>query len=256
MFLKKKFLLSGIQTQITYGVLCVSVCITLLVFALLGIYSFVILNLSYSETIFYFEELENSKIENIIDFIFSQFELHEEFSRMQIQIIRNFLDITNENYSQNILRQEFIFDQFIEIDHKGDLISRSSCQSSKCFYFFNPKKKNKEQLLPYFTMLTQLIPVFEVNHNIIFPYLDNSNSYIKNFSFMFNNNIEDNDYVIFFAYQNRTTSFDFNSFDYRNYLTYLNEKTVNQTNLFIDSSNFNNDYLKQYINNNFKLNRK
>ena len=96
-WLKKNFLQISIKSQINFGVITVSLCVCILVFILLGINVFILLNMSYVEMINLFDTKETQQIDSTALYIDFKVELMADISKTGIQWIRNMIENLNRN---------------------------------------------------------------------------------------------------------------------------------------------------------------
>jgi hypothetical protein len=96
-WLKKNFLQISIKSQINFGVITVSVCVCVLVFVLLGINVFILLNMSYTEILQIIDSKETQQIDSTSLYVDFKVSLTSDSRKIGIQWIRNILENLNRN---------------------------------------------------------------------------------------------------------------------------------------------------------------
>jgi hypothetical protein len=96
-WLKKNFLHLSIKGQLYSGVISVSVCVCILVFILLGVNIFILLNMSYTDILNVIDEKETQQLDSTSFYIDFKMSTETDFSKIGIQWLRNILENLNRN---------------------------------------------------------------------------------------------------------------------------------------------------------------
>jgi len=96
-WLKKNFLQLSIKGQLYSGVISVSVCVCILVFILLGVNVFILLNMSYTDILNVIDEKETQQLDSTSFYIDFKMSTETDLSKIGIQWLRNILENLNRN---------------------------------------------------------------------------------------------------------------------------------------------------------------
>jgi hypothetical protein len=239
-FVKRKFLLLDIQGQIQFGILTVSSCVGILVFSMLVLYSFVIINLSYFNVMETIDQMENKGIQAVSLFFDTNLSVNGDISKIGMQWLNNII-ANLENYEVlPYIPNEEIRKYFItQNNYSSDDLLRCKSLEINCFYFnnfdkdFNLNSKFIQTLYHTKPFLDILLNFRSVNlkQTKIFDKISIYSNTLKS-SFYYPFNVEPN--------------LNFNFLTFKNYMTFLATDYMKKLNTALDQKSLNNAYLTEY----------
>lgn len=220
--IKKKFHTLEIKAQIQYGILTVTTCICLLLFSMLSIYSFVIINLSYIDLLQIIDDTESKGLETYSQYLDSKLSINSEMILSNHNLLNNF--ITNldsfkdlQNYPLDLINKKLISE-----------VSNVLC-TNNCLYY---KTTNNSDISKILQVIYHSLPFFE---------------FVSKFNILDLNDLITKQNSISILSYNAEFHFSSNSFKEEKNITELNKNdSLNNTTVLT----YKDDELKTEINNN------
>lgn len=239
-FVKRKFLLLDIKGQIQLGILTVSTFVGILVFSMLVLYSFVIINLSYVNVMETIDEMENKGIQSVSLFLDTNLSVNGDISKIGMQWLNNIISnlINSENLPYTV--DEEIKKYFItQRDYSSKDLDKCKILQLNCFYFNN--LENDYNLNSKFIQsLYHTRPYLDILLN--FRSLNLKNTKIFEKISIYSNTFKSTFYYPFNIGPNMNFTFP----TFKNYLIFLSNNYISKLANALDINNSNNAYITDY----------
>jgi hypothetical protein len=161
--IKKKFVTLNIKEQICFGTLAVSFCVCFLIFTIVTLCCFVLINLCYLDVLNDIDLGENRGMELIGMYISSQFSINSEITKLGFQWLNNFfsslekkpfdLKFSEKNIKENFVNFETLPNMY------DDCVNR---ENSRCIFYENFIKDNDVLKDDFIQILMHAIPLLEI----------------------------------------------------------------------------------------------